>query len=382
MNTLSGMRPCLVAGTLGRGGAERQLYYILQALREAGAMPRLLSLTRGEHWEQAIRSLGVPVTMIGDSGSRLRRLFILGRHLWRDRAEVVQSQHFHTNAYVGIASRLLGLRGIGAMRNDGRSEVTACGRFGGWLSLHSPGMLAANSEEAIRYARNHGLPAARLFLLPNVVDTEHFTPGDRASAGPVTLLAAGRLVRQKRLDRFIHLLARLRDFHRLDVRGMIVGAGSASEDLRADMVALARRLGLSPEALQFRGGVADMRPVYHEATILVLTSDHEGTPNVLLEAMASGLPVVATRVGGVPEIVRNGEVGFLVEPDDAQGLASAVITLIKNPERTLEMGRHARDFVVARHGRQRLPAYLSGLYQWAQPVRNNATVPAIADVVN
>src|SRR6185503_10886816 len=88
---------------------------------------------------------------------------------------VVQSQHFFTNAYVTLAAWALGLSGIGAMRNDGNSEVRDSGTLG-WLNLHAPRMLAANSRIAIRYALDHGVPASRLYFLPNVVDTDWFKP--------------------------------------------------------------------------------------------------------------------------------------------------------------------------------------------------------------
>jgi glycosyltransferase involved in cell wall biosynthesis len=136
-------------------------------------------------------------------------------------------------------------------------------------------------------------------------------------------------------------------------------------------------LGLLPDTLQFRDSVSDMRSVYHEAAICVLTSDFEGTPNVLLEAMASGLPVVATKVGGVPGIVQHGQTGFLHEPDDLEYFVADLRELVLNSRLRMEMGRHARAFVEERHGLQRLPAYLSGLYQQALPMRHDATAQVV-----
>ena len=122
-----------------------------------------------------------------------------------------------------------------------------------------------------------------------------------------------------------------------------------------------------------------MRSVYHESAVCVLTSDFEGTPNVLLEAMASGLPVVATRVGGVPGIVRHEETGFLLEPDNLEGFVAALAELAKNPELRMKMGRHARVQMEQHQSLQRLPAYLSGLYQLALPTRLQEAVRAAPD---
>ena len=369
MRDFSKLKICFLAGTLEHGGAERQLFYMLQAFCRAGARPRLLSLDRGEFWEETIKALGVSVTWVGDAASRLKRLFRILNEVRKAPPDVFQSQHFFANAYVGVAARLLPTTGIGAMRSNGYSEVSASGPFGGWLNLHLPGTIAANSQAAIQYAVSRGIPASRLYFLPNVVDTERFKPSALSSDGPLTLIAAGRLVKLKRLDRFISILGRLRAEFGLNVRGLIVGPECGNDELRPALEHQARSLGLLPDWLQFRGGVADMSSVYQQAAICVLTSDFEGTPNVLLEAMASGLPVVATRVGGVPGIVRHGETGFLLDPDDLDGLTAALVELVRNSQLRTGMGRRARTYVEENQSLHRLPVYLSELYQKALPTR-------------
>ena len=276
-----------------------------------------------------------------------------------------------------MAARQAGISGVGAMRNDGRSEVRESGPFGGWLNLRVPRIIAANSQIAIQYAIAKGVPASTLYFLPNVVDTDWFKPAGPGPKGPLTLIAVGRLVKQKRLDRFISILGLLQRDFGLNVKGLIVGSGRQDEDLRPELESKARRLGLFPDVIQFRGGVADMRSAYHESAVCVLTSDFEGTPNVLLEAMASGLPVVATNVGGVPGIVRHGQTGFLLDPNDLEGFAAVLAELVKNSELRMRMGRHARVYVEQNHSLQRLPAYLSGLYQLALPKRHKATAPVV-----
>ncbi|MBU6398935.1 MAG: glycosyltransferase family 4 protein [Verrucomicrobia bacterium] len=357
---------CFVAGTLEHGGAERQLFYTLRALCEAGVAPRLLTLDQGQFWEARIQALGVPIRRVGQRGSRLARLWQVVREVRRDPPAALQSQHFYANAYVGMAARLFRISGIGAMRNDGHTEVAGCGSVGGRLNLHLPTTLAANSQRALQYAAARGVPAGRLYFLPNVVDTDWFEPPVGESAPvPFTLVTVGRLVRQKRLDRFLAILARLRTEAGLEVRGLIAGPGCQDEDLRPELESQARRLGLLPGFVEFRGGVSDIRAVYQQAAVCILTSDFEGTPNVLLEAMASGLPVVATRVGGVPEIVQDGETGLLVEPDDLDKQVAAVAALVRNPERRARLGSRGRAYVEAHHSLKRLPVYLTGLYQQA-----------------
>jgi glycosyltransferase involved in cell wall biosynthesis len=115
--------------------------------------------------------------------------------------------------------------------------------------------------------------------------------------------------------------------------------------------------------------VSDPRPFFQAAHVALLTSEWEGTPNVLLEAQAMGLPVVATSVGGVADVVRDGECGFLVVPkaDEAQTvaqLARAAQTL-KNPSTRAAMGRAARRFIEENYAAPRLPQFLAALYEKA-----------------
>lgn len=380
MNNLSKLKFCFLAGTLEHGGAERQLFYILQALRQAGASVRLLTLESGGFWEGKISALGIQAVPVGEHRSRLKRLLRIVHEVRKNPPDILQSQHFYANAYVGLTAKFLRVRGIGAMRSNGRMEVSESGRVGGWLNLHCPAIIAANSQNAMRYAGARGFPASRLFFLPNAVDTERFQPADSLPREPLTLIAAGRLVSEKRFDRFITIIYRLRTVHRLNVRGLIVGAGCQDEDLRLPLEGQSRRLGLFPDAIRFCGGVADIRPLFHEAAVCVLNSDYEGSPNVLLEAMACGLPVVASNVGGVPEIVRHGRTGFLLEPDDLDGFVTTLAELLINPGLRAEMGQRARNFVEENHSLHRLPEFLENLYQPAFSILRPAAINSFPNV--
>ncbi len=364
MLDFSRLRICFLAGTLEHGGAERQLFYMLQALCRGGASPRLFCFHEGEFWEEAIRSLGVSVTWVGQRQSRLARLLRVLRELRRDPPDVIQSQHFFANAYVAVSASLLRLRGIGAIRNEAELELRENGPIGGWLNLHLPGILAANSALAIQQAVARGIPRSRLYFLPNVVDTERFQPAGGPATRPLSLLAVGRVVVNKRFDRFISVLGRLRRETGLNIRGII--AGPPQDDaLRRQLQSQAVRLGLYPQHLRFVGSVSDMNALYRRADVCVLTSDFEGTPNVLLEAMASGLPVVATNAGGVEAIVRNAKTGFVLDRNDAEGLFAALRQLVTNESMRREMGGRARQHVEEQHSLQRLPALLSKLYELA-----------------
>jgi glycosyltransferase involved in cell wall biosynthesis len=138
-------------------------------------------------------------------------------------------------------------------------------------------------------------------------------------ANSYVITAVGRLSTEKRFDLFLETCALLRE--RLpDAYFMLVGGGKQEATLKE----LAQVLGLG-DRLMFTGLTRDMECVYAATDLLMLTSDTEGTPHVLLEAMGSGIPVVATAVGGIPEFVTSGEHGLLVTAGDKEGLADAAV---------------------------------------------------------
>ena len=361
MSNLTDLKICFIAGTLGQGGAERQLFYILQALRQNGAIPSLLCLDRHQFWEERIKDLGVPVTWIGQTRSRLGRLLRIAIELRKSRPSIFQSQHFFTNAYVGVAGRCFGMSNIGALRSNGEMDLRDCGRMGGKLNLALPQIIAANSRAAMEYAMRQGSGPDRLFMLRNVVDTAVLRSAPESYEGPIRLISVGRLVPLKRFDRFILLVARLRQKMGREVTGTIVGSGPLKDELETQV----RVSGLPPNSIRLLGGIANMGPIYRQADILVMTSEYEGTPNVLLEAMASGLPVVATNVGGLSEIVSDNKTGFLVDVHHEEDLCAAVTRLIDDPQLRRSIGGLARGYVEANHSLDCLPGILSRLYQLA-----------------
>lgn len=364
--TPSDLKVCFLAGTLGPGGAERQLYYMLRTLREHHVDVRLLSVTRGEFWEPHIRSLGVPVVWIGGAPSRAARLRRIIAAVRAQRAKILQSQHFYMNLYATAAARATGAREIGAIRNDVVSEMADTGRFFARPSLRWPRLVAGNSQAGLHNASAQGAREGRLFLLPNVVDTKRFAPMPRLVNGHhgVRIVTAARLTAQKRLDRFLTVVARVRS-DSPDVTGAIAGAGHLGDDLSRDLLGQAEREGLLPDGVMFGGVVEDMAAFYRSADVFLLTSDYEGTPNVVLEAMACGLPVVATKAGGIPDVVEHGVTGLLADPTDVDGLTASVRRLVHDRELRQALGCRAQAYVAKHHSFDRLYSSLTELYQRA-----------------
>ncbi|CAN5641212.1 colanic acid biosynthesis glycosyltransferase WcaL [soil metagenome] len=211
-----------------------------------------------------------------------------------------------------------------------------------------------------------GCPPARLGVQPLSVDLTRFVPPDppRTGEGGLRILTVARLVEKKGIGYALDAVAPLvREFPGTEYR--IAGDGPLLSDLRKR----AEGLGLQ-ESVKFMGPLAEPEIVraMQEADIFLLPSvtgedgDQEGTPTVLLEAAACGLPVVSTLHAGIPEITRNGVTALLVPERDTAGLQGSLRTLLEDPEKRGRMGRAARSFVESRHGVDQVSERLEDVY--------------------
>ena len=189
--------------------------------------------------------------------------------------------------------------------------------------------------------KRYSVESGRVAIIPNAVDTELFYPFPEQKSQKPTMLFVGRLVPEKAPMDLLKAFSRL-IFEFPEARLEIVGNGPLRNSL-ADYIrsqSLASQVRIIPS-------VRDIRPFFNRAWIFAMASILEASPNVIIEAMASGLPVVATRVGGIPELVDDGQTGLLVESGDPDRLASALKTLIVDKQKRRTMGIKAREKVLA-----------------------------------
>ena len=235
-------------------------------------------------------------------------------------------------------------------------------------ALHSTGLpdrvewlnrrLAPITDAFIAVARPHagylvekeGCPADRVRVIPNGVDVENFHPRwpDRTLARKLSLPEGAPVVGivaalrpEKNHELFLRSAARVRR-QVPGARFLIAGDGPQRDALET----LAHELSLS-EAVHFLGTRSDVPEVLSLIDVLVLTSHAEANPVSILEAMAAEKPVVATRVGSVPETVLDGVTGCLAAPGDEAAIAERVVELLRDPERAAAMGRAGREHVIA-----------------------------------
>jgi glycosyltransferase involved in cell wall biosynthesis len=202
------------------------------------------------------------------------------------------------------------------------------------LARWSGSSVVVPSRAVADYAVEHiRLPVDRVHVVPNGVDPAIFSPGPRSADGAeVRAVWLGLLAPVKRVDLLLGAVS--------EVPGVsltIAGDGPLRDEVRRRIDSL----GLA-ERVTMLGSVDDPAPVLRDADLFVLTSAAENCPLSLLQAMASGLPVVTTAVGGIPEVVREGVDGLLCPPEDDGALVSALAALVDDRDLRLRMGRSGR----------------------------------------
>lgn len=321
-----GLRVAFVAGTLGQGGAEKQLVSMVGALASAGVAVRVISFSRGEFYEAPLRALGAPPVWVGRARHPVLRLPVIAAALAPFRPQVIQAAHGFVNLYAALLAGVLGGVSVGAMRNSLKLSQAASGRWTRAL-VTAPHALLANSQIVVDEIVASGmLGPERIWFLPNAIDLEQFDryPPTRASDRP-TAIMVGRLIALKRVDTFLRALAKARLRNRA-LRGVVAGDGPE----RSALERLAAELGLSHEHLTFLGARSDVPSLLGGADMLVLASDDEGTPNVVLEAMAARLPVISTPAGDAKRLVEDGVNGYLVPFGDADAISERMLTLAES----------------------------------------------------
>lgn len=179
-------------------------------------------------------------------------------------------------------------------------------------------------------------------IIPNGVNANRYTSETRQWS-PVQIFSAGRIVYQKGLDLGLRALAQLDE---LDWHWNIAGDGPQLETLKA----LAQELGISSR-VTFVGWQSqqELTQWYHQSNLFLFPSRHEGMPNAVLEAMSSGLPVVATRIAGSEELVVDGMTGLLVHTEDVDALREGLRRLLVDEKMRMQMGQASRERVQAEY---------------------------------
>ena len=349
----------------GVSGSEGHLLALLPALRERGVDARVLGLdVPGSDFERFyahLDRLGVPHRSVRcglDASPRMARDVV--RAIRAERPDLVHTHLVHADIYGGAAARLLGIPSVSTRHNDDRYLLGPF-RYVDRAFARPARRLIAISDAVRAFLERAGHDAAKLVTIRYGLDelpaarsdptpAEAGVPPDAALA-----VAVGRLIAQKDHATLLRAFA-LAHAKQPQARLAILGSGP----LEAETRALATELGIGSAVVL--PGRTDIRDWLERADVFVHSSRWEGFGIVLLEAMLAGLPVVATRVSAVPEIVVDGETGLLVAAGDHAGLAEHIETLLTDRERAAALGTAGRqraltEFSVARMADRTLALY-------------------------
>jgi glycosyltransferase involved in cell wall biosynthesis len=351
----------------GVGGSEGHLLALLPALRERSVDARFLGLdvvgSDASRFYRALDRVGVPYRQVRcgtDVSPRMAHDILAA--VRAETPDLLHTHLVHGDVYGALASLRTGTPLVSSRHNDDRYLLGPF-RFVDRAFARRARRLIAISDAVRRFLIEAGHPAAKVETIHYGLDALPAAPSEvtpaqaGVPAGAPLLLAVGRLTPQKDHPTLLRAFAATRERHPKTVLA-VLGIGP----LEAETRALAAELGLDGAVVL--PGRVEIRDWLERAQAFVHSSRWEGFGLVLLEAMLASLPVAATRVSAVPEIVVPGETGYLVEPGDPVSLAQALTELLDDPERARQLGaggltRAREHFSVARMTDRTLALYES-----------------------
>jgi glycosyltransferase involved in cell wall biosynthesis len=331
-----GPRVVHVALQLDTGGLERLLVEF--ARHRGGHEPVFVSLTTRGPVANELEARGCRVICLGmRPGLRPRAIADLRRLFGDLGADIVHTHNTKPLLYAGPAARLAGIAAVVHTRHGQRFGATGVQHALFRMAARCADRVVCVSEDSAARSIAEGVRRSRVCVVRNGIDVERFEFRGPRPDGPIVFV--GRISPEKDVVTLLRAAALLRG-PTADRSLVIAGDGPAADEARR----IAASLGIDART-RFLGEVTDVAGLLRTASMFVLPSLSEGLSVTLLEAMATGLPVVATRVGGTPEVVRHGENGLLVESGDAASLARAIERLADEPEMACALGRTARQRV-------------------------------------
>ncbi|MGE0126885.1 MAG: glycosyltransferase [Blastocatellales bacterium] len=354
------------------GGTERQAAELLNRLDERRFDVRLAVLGwRGPLREQIAARFPVapefPLTSFYNANA-VKQLLRLREMLIRERIAILHAHDFYAGVLGVTAARLSGTRVIAAQRHLRLSDRRAHDL--GARYIHKLAHRVLVNADGIRdhILKTGSAGSGKIVVIPNGLNAPANVRTLRERQREALLdelgldadsKVIGSVAGLKPVKGHRYLLEAAAKIMKADARVHLVLVGEG--ELRDEILAQASRLGIGPRA-HLLGHRKDSRQLAAAFDVAVLASLHEGLPNAVIEAMAAGTPVVATAVGGVLELIRDGETGFLVAPSDAEALSERIEFALSQTDQCDLIAMRGRRFIIERFGMERMVASVERLY--------------------
>ncbi|MBI5740379.1 MAG: glycosyltransferase [Nitrospirae bacterium] len=360
------IKVCYIIGQLGKGGAERQLYELVKGLDRERFHPVVISLSQGGLWKDEIQKLNVQVIELQRKKNwEFSRLLKLFRLLKSVKPDIVHTFMFSANSYGRVAAVLCRVPVIIASERCERNKYEM-GKYQNYidrlLALFSQGIICNSRGVALTLINKYSFASRKIMVVHNGINADNFFKqdciGGTDKRAQKIIVTVGRLYHQKNHRLFLEAAKIvLKKSEDKEIKFLIIGKGPLQEELEN----YAESLGIRGNVI-FAGERNDIPEVLHDADIFVMTSLYEGMPNAVMEAMAAGLPVVASDVGGSNELVVDGETGFLCPCDNAALIAERVIHLLADPQNSSVMGERGRERILRDFTLQKMVDDTQGIY--------------------
>jgi glycosyltransferase involved in cell wall biosynthesis len=341
IRVLRGCSPLILMGHLTPGGNERQGYLLAKGLSAASMKPGVIvwTLTNDDLYLGLLAESGIPTIAAPQGAGAARKVRWLRQVMLQLRPAVLHAYTFFLNAAAAWAMRNMNGIAIGSMRGEYGFE-SANGSVYYAVNRRWPRTIIANSVNAQKAAlADPGMfRPRRTLVVTNGIDESAYRGRVHGPQARPRVIGVGNLYPGKRWDRLIRAAAELRESDPdLNFSIEIVGEGGE----RPGLEKLIRALNVS-DRVTLLGRRYDVPELLAESDLFALVSDSEGTPNAVMEAMASGLPIVATAAGDIPRLVDDGVHGFVVERSDGKALANRLRRLLVDHCLRSQMGAESR----------------------------------------
>jgi glycosyltransferase involved in cell wall biosynthesis len=361
------------------GGTERQFVNLALALDRRRFDLRFSCLNRTGPYVKTLEDHGLSISEYPIRGfvspGYVAQATRLTRDLSRDHVQIVHTYSFYGNVFAVPAARAAGVPVVIASIRDRGAYLTPRQQRVQRYVCRLADCVLVNADSVKDWLVEDGYDAAKITVIKNGIDLSGFNDhlrrnGERTDnglraelglpAGVPLIAVSGRVNPSKGLEHFLHAAASVHATYG-HARFLVVGPAPDAVYLER-LHEMTRQLGIADRVI-FMGHRSDLPRILGDVTVAVLASLNEAMPNAVLEAMAAGLPVVATRVGGVPEAIEDGVTGLLVPPADAPALASAIRRLLAAPEHAIRIGQAAAHSVRACFSMERMVQATQDLYR-------------------